>query len=135
MTGPTAWGQTRQVIATGNQSVTDADETVIATLPNISSRGAGFTIHLNGQAAFAVSAATTATTLRIRLGTLTGTIVGSLVIASAATAADLKNASGVVGGDYTPDQEIANATFVLTIQQTAAAAAWDTTYARLEAQQ
>lgn len=135
MPGPTAWPLTQQVIATGNQAITTTTETVIATLPNLNSRGSGYTIHFSGQAAFAVSAATTATTLRIRIGTVTGTIVGSAVIAAGATAGDLQDASGVVGGDYTPSQEIANATFVLTIQATAAAANWNTTYARLEAQQ
>lgn len=135
MTGPTAWPHIRQDIVTGNQAITNTTETVIATLNNINSRGAGYTIHFTGQAAFAVSAATTATTLRIRADSLTGTLLGSAVIVSGAVAADLTNDSGVVGADLTPNQEIAGATFVLTIQATAAAAAWNTTYARLEAQQ
>lgn len=135
MPGPTAWPQTKQVIVTGNQAITKNVETVIATLPNLNSRGSGYTIHFNGQAAFAVDAATTATTLRIRIGSVTGTVVGSAVIAAAATAGDVQDASGVVGGDYTPAQEIAGATFVLTIEDTSAGASWNTTYARLEAQQ
>lgn len=135
MPGPTAWPQTKQVIVTGNQAITTTDETVIATISNLNSRGSGYTIHFTGQAAFAVDAATTATTLRIRIGTVTGTVVGSAVIAAAATAGDVQDAPGVVGGDYTPAQEIAGATFVLTIQATGAGANWNTTYACLEAQQ
>lgn len=135
MPGPTAWPQTVQDIVTGNQSITDTTETVIATLANINSRGSGYTIYFTGQAAFAVSAATTATTLRIRSGSLTGTLLGSAVIVSGGVAADETAASGVVGATLTPDLEIAGATFVLTIQATAAAAAWNTTYAQLQAQQ
>lgn len=135
MPGPTAWPQTVQDIVTGNQSITNATETVIATLANINSRGSGYTLYFTGTAAFAVSAATTATTLRIRAGSLTGTLLGSAVIASGAVAADLTAASGVVGATYAPNLEIAGATFVLTVQATGAAAAWNVTYAQLRVQQ
>lgn len=135
MSGPTAWPQVTQAIVTGSQAITTTAETVIATLTNVNSRGAGFSINLTGQAAFAVNASTTATTLRIRLGSVTGTLVGSAVIVSGGTAGDIADASGSVGGVFTPAQEIAGATFVLTIQATSAAANWNTTYARLQQQQ
>lgn len=135
MSGPTAWPQIQQVTVTGNQAITTTDETVIATLSNLNSRGSNYPVQFQGNAAFAVSALTTATTLRVRLGTLTGTLLGSAVIAAGATAGDLQDASGVVGANYVPSEEFANATFVLTIQATGAGANWNTTFASLQAMQ
>lgn len=135
MSGPTAWPQIQQVTVTGNQSITTTTETVIATLSNLNSRGSNYLVQFQGVATFAVSAATTATTLRIRAGSLTGTLLGSLVIAAGGVAGDIADASGVVGANYNPAQEFANATFVLTIQATAAAANWNTTFASFQALQ
>lgn len=131
MTGPTAWPLIRQVIVTGTQAITTTTETVIATLANVNSKGSGFQLNFTGFAAFAVNADTTATTLRIRAGSVTGTLLGSAVIVAGATAGDLQDASGNVGATQNPTQEVAHATYVLTIQATSAAENWNTTYASL----
>lgn len=135
MSGPTAWPQIQSTFQTGTQAITTTTETVIATLSNINSRGSNFPINLVGSAVFAISAATTATTLRIRQGTVTGAVVGTLQVVTGGVAGDMNAGDGTVSATFTPSGEIANATFVLTIQATAAAANWNVTNAALTAQQ
>ena len=119
----------------GTQTIVTTTETVIATLTGVNSRGSNYPINLTGSAVFAVSALTTATTLRIRLGSLTGTIVGAAQIVQGGVAGDVNAADGSVVAQYTPAGELANQTFVLTIAATAAGANWNVTSAQLVAQQ
>lgn len=132
---PTPFPQIATATNTGTQAITTTTETVISTLSNVNSRGANFPVNLTGNAVFAVAAATTATVLRIRLGTVTGTIVGSQQTVSGGVAGDITFADGSVFAQYTPSGEMAGQTFVLTIQATGAGANWNVTSAQLIAQQ
>ena len=132
---PTPFPQIATVSNTGTQSITTTAETVISTLSNINSRGANFPVNLTGSAVFAVAAATTQTVMRIRLGTVTGTIVGSPQTVEGGVAGDIAFADGTVFAQYTPSGEMAGQTFVLTIQATGAGANWNVTSAQLIAQQ
>ena len=135
MPGPTAWPLIQTVTNSGVQTITTVTETIIATLTNVNSRGSNFPINFAGSAVFAVSAATTATILRIRQGTLAGGLVGVAQTVQGGVAGDVNAADGSVFGQFTPASEIANATFVLTIQATAAGANWNVVTASLTAQQ
>lgn len=135
MPGPTSFPQIAQTTNTGTQSITTTTETVIATLSNVNSRGSNYPINFNGSAVFAVQAATTAVTMRIRQGSLTGSIVGTAQQVSGGVAGDITAGDGTIGATLTPAAEVANATYVLTIQATAAAANWNVTYANLTAVQ
>lgn len=135
MSGPTAWPIIQSSFTTGTQAITTTAETVIATLSGINSRGSNFPINLTGNAVFAVSAATTATVLRLRIGTLTGTLIGTAQTPSGGVAGDVNAADGTIVATYTPAQEVAGLVVVLTIQATGAAANWNVTNAGLVAQQ
>lgn len=135
MPGNTAFPQIYSATNSGIQVITTTTETVIATLTNINSRGSNFPINIQGAAVFAVQAATTATVMRIRAGSLTGTLLGAAQTVSAATAGTTSGADGSIGAVFTPSQEVAGLVLVLTIQATAAAANWNVTFAQLIAQQ
>lgn len=135
MSGPTAWPIIQSAFTTGTQAITTTTETVIATLSNINSRGSNFPINITGNAVFAVSAATTATTLRLRLGSVTGSLIGTAQVPSGGVAGDVNAADGTIVATYTPAQEVAGLVIVLTIQATAAGANWNVTNAGLTAQQ
>lgn len=135
MPGPTAFPQILQSTNTGTQSITTTTETVIATLNNINSKGQGYALNISGSAVFAIQAATTAVTMRLRVGSLTGILLGPAQVVSGGIAGDITAGDGTVGAMWTPTGEVANATLVLTIQATAAAANWNVTYANLQSQQ
>lgn len=135
MSGPTAWPIIQNSFQTGTQAITTVTETVIATLANINSRGANFPINLTGNAVFTVSPLTTATTLRLRIGSVTGTLIGAVQATSGGVAGDVNFADGTVVATYTPTIEVAGLVVVLTIQATAAGANWNVTNAGLTAQQ
>lgn len=135
MPGPVAWPLLNTTTNTGTQSITTTTETVVATLTNINSRGSNYLINFQGSVVFAIQAATTSTTVRLRLGTVTGTIVGSAQVVSGGTAGTQTAGDGTVAGVFTPSQEVANLTVVLTVQAAAAAANWNVTLAQIIAQQ
>ena len=135
MPGSTAFPQIASTTNTGTQAITNNNETIIATLSNINSRGSNFPINISGSAVFTVQAATTATTMRLRLATLTGTLLGQAQPVYAATAGTTSGADGSIGAVYTPSLEVAGLVLVLTIQATNAGAAWNVTFAQLIAQQ
>ena len=135
MSGPTAFPIIATATNTGTQTVATTAETVIATLANINSRGSNYPINVTGRAVFAVNASTTATVMRLRIGSATGTIIGAAQTVQSGVAGDVSGADGGVAAQYTPAQEVAGLTIVLTIQATAAAANWSVTMAQLIAQQ
>lgn len=132
MPGPTAWQQQYQVINTGTQTVTTTTETVVATLANINSRSPGAAISIFGNVCFAVQAATTSTTIRLRVGSVSGTLVGSAQ-SIASVAGQVSGADGAVAATDTPAGEYAGQTYVLTVQAAAAGANWNVTFASLQA--
>lgn len=133
MPGPTNWPQTFSVVNTGTQAITTTTETVVATLNNVNSRGAGFGISLTGLVVCAVDAGTTVTTFRIRANSLTGSIVTGGTSAMGGIATDLTSIVAEVAGNDTTAVEFAGKTYVLTVQSTGAASNWNVTFARLNA--
>jgi hypothetical protein len=133
MPGPTAWQQNLFVINNSVQTVVTNAETVIATLVGVTSRSPGGPINLTGFAAFQVSALTTATTLRVRIGSVTGTILNAAAPAITGTAGS--TTTNTIDGSWQdqPVGEYNNQTYVLTIQSTAAGANWNVTLASLAA--
>lgn len=133
MPGPTPWQQSAYASSLGAQTITTTTETVICTLSGVTSRGQGFPVNLSGFAQFAVNAATTATLLRVRLGSVTGGIVGSVTGQYAATAGTATFDQLQVATTDNPTGEYAGQVYVLTIQATAAGANWNVTAATLSA--
>lgn len=132
MPGPTAWQQQFQVINTAAQSVTTTTETVVATLSGVNSRSAGAAVSLFGNVVFVVQAATTSTTIRLRIGSVSGTQLGtSQVIGS--VAGQVSGADGAIAAVDTPAGEYAGQTYVLTVQAAAAGANWNVTFSALQA--
>lgn len=131
MSGPTDFPQLQTVTNLSTQTITANTETVICTSNPINSRGSNYPINITGSMVSAVQAATTATTMRIRLGTLTGGIVGSTLIVQGGTAGTANTTDGTIGAQYTPALEVAGLLIVLTIQATAAGANWTVGFAQL----
>lgn len=135
MPGITAFPQILSVTNTGTQLITTTTETVISTLQNVNSRGSNYPINIQGSAVFAINASTTTVTMRLRLGSLTGTLLGQAQPVSGGIAGDITAGDGTIGAQYTPSLEVAGLVIVLTIQATAAAANWNVTYSNITAQQ
>lgn len=115
-----------------NTTLTTTAETVVATLTGVSTRGPGRKIQLKGHAKITTGGSTTALNLRIRRDSLTGTQVDEnnpIQIEAAAGSTEDHDASA----EDVPTGEVFNATYVLTAQQTAAAADGTCVYAYLEA--
>lgn len=132
MAGPTAWQQNLNTVNINAQSITTTSETVIATLSNINSRGSGGAIYFTASAVYAINASTTLTTLRLRVGTLTGTQLTSAAV-QGGTAGTQNNGDGTIGYLYQVAGEVSGLVVVLTIQATSAAANWNVNFASLRA--
>lgn len=115
-----------------DQTITTTTETVIATLTGVSTSGPGRTVRLKGEVKMTTGTATTALTPRIRRDSLTGAITHDATPEQVEVAAGLVESHDIVTGD-TLAGEVFNATYVLTIQQTAATADGTVHYAYLEA--
>ncbi len=108
-------------------------ETVIATLTGVSTSGAGKRVRLKGECKLTTGANTTDLNLRIRRDSLTGTETTESNLVRVEAAAPNNEDHDVMALD-TPAGEIFNATYVLTLQQTAATADGLCLYAYLEAE-
>lgn len=73
---PRAWSRRRRITVTGDVALVAAAETVIATLPGISTPAADTRIDLDGFAQITGLAGTTSITLRVRRDGVAGTLVG-----------------------------------------------------------
>ena len=99
------------------QTVTTTSETVVATLSGLSVSGPNLSITAEGNVALTAGASTTSVQLRLRRGTTTGgTLVGQIYqqpcTASAAT---------IVSGQWLDSPgEVANQSYVITVQQVGA---------------
>lgn len=100
-------------------------ETVILTLPGVSSEFPNQAIVLVALAAITLAASTTAMTLRIRQQSLTGTLVGEAVAQTGDVAASKISVLSCFGTDTSV--EVAGMTYVLTMQATAGATAANAT--------
>lgn len=132
MAGPTPWGQNFNVVNLGTQSITTTTETQITALTGINNRALGSPIYFAANAVFAINASCTSTTLRLRAGSSTGTILATGVV-SGGTAGTSTAADGTIAYLLNPSGEVAGYTVVLTIQATAAAANWNVTLASISA--
>lgn len=107
-------------------------ETVVATISGISNGSAGVPIRLRGVAQLTTGTNTTAVTPRIRRDSLTGTVVNEANAITVGAAAGSTEVFDVDADDFVSG-EVANATYVLTLQQTAASANGSALYAFIQA--
>ena len=116
-----------------NQAVVTSAETVVTTLSGISSARAGETIRFHGQVSILTGVATTAIILRVRATSLAGAIVDEPVSAELEAVAGSRETHDLVVVDLAPG-ELAGATYVLTVEQTAATADGSVQHASLKAE-
>lgn len=107
-------------VSTDTPLVTTA-ETVIATVSGVSTYRPGETLRIVATASITLGTATTALTFRVRRDSLTGTVVNQADPVQIETAAASTEDHTITCEDNLSG-EIANATYVLTVQQTAASA-------------
>lgn len=123
------WPQEFSSPVATNVTVTNAVETVVATLSGITTDGAGRRVALNGMIEHTTGTSTTAVVLRIRRGTdTTGTVVQTTTetIIGAVGSTDPYSVEVI----DTPG-DVNNQAYVLTVQQTGGAAAGTTVTAQL----
>ena len=110
---------TSAVIA--NATTTNNGETVIAQVTNVSNYAAGNRVHLRGWANITPGATTSALTFRLRRGVdATGLLIGTASAEGAGFTVGQADDWSVEGQETPP--EIAGASYVLTVQQTAGTA-------------
>lgn len=116
----TAWTQTVDTTNLSNTTLVTTAETVVCTLTGISTPMTGRRVRLTAHASIISGASTTSMAVRIRRDSLTGTLVGT---------SETDTIPGAAGtqADYTilvvdTPAEVANATYVMTVSQTAASA-------------
>lgn len=107
--------------STADTTLVTTAETVIATLSGVSMNKPGQTVGLRGTFTITTGGSTTAVTTRVREDSLTGTIVGEALADSVESAAGGTETHDIYC-EHAPSGEIAGKTYVLTAQQTAAAA-------------
>lgn len=117
---------------TADTTLTTTSETVVATLSGITTSQAGQTIALRGQATITTGGSTTAITLRVRRDSVSGTVVGEAIADQIEAAAGSTETHDIYAEDTTRG-EGSGFTYVLTAQQTAAAANGSALQASLEA--
>lgn len=113
-----------QQYTSGNQTavnVPTTTETVIATCVVPSIPGAGVNVNLTGVVHLTTGGSTTAVTVRVRRGGLTGTVIGTGPADTIIGAAGSTDPYTMLVTDNPPDS--ANLTYVLTVQQAGAVAA------------
>lgn len=104
---------------TADTTITTTTETVLATLSNISTPRAAMKVQLYGNAQVTAGTATTALTPRIRRGTdATGTLIGEGNPIQGGVTAGSTSSIDIATDDAPAD--LANASYVLTVQATAA---------------
>lgn len=117
-----AWSVVSDVIATADAAITTTTETVAATVSGVNMPGPGGRIKLSGFAQVTAGTGTTALTPRIRRGTdATGTLIGEGNPITGGVAAGSTTSLSLDTTDA-PAGELANQSYVLTIQQTGASA-------------
>jgi len=105
------------VNAAPDTTLTNAVETVVATLTGVLSQRGGQKVELEGQVNVTAGATTTAFVLRIREDSLTGNLVDEIATDTLATAVGSAE-DHVIHAEHTPTGELSNKTYVLTVTQT-----------------
>lgn len=109
------------VQVTADTTLTTTTETVVATLSGVNTPGPGYIVKLQGEAKVTTGGSTTALTLRIRRGTtITDPLVGEATAVQIEAAAGSTEDHDIMATDA--PGEVASQSYVLTVQQTAAAA-------------
>lgn len=117
---------------TADVTITTTTETVVATVTGISTPRAGVKVILSGMCQVTTGGSTTALTPRIRRGTaITDPLVGEGNALQVATAAGGTEELAITVEDF--PGEVAGQSYVLTVQQTAAAANGSSLFADLRA--
>lgn len=112
-------GQRFSALATVDVPVVTTAETVIASVPNVSTKQPGSKVSLFGSTQFTVGTATTALTFRWRRGVdATGTLIGEANVVQIDTAAG--STEDHVHSVEDAGVDLVGASYVLTVQQTAA---------------
>lgn len=113
--------------------VTNAAETVVATLGGVTSARPGQSVFLEGNINITGGTSTTAYVLRIREDGIAGNVVDELSTDTLATAVGSAEDHTIVA-THAPAAELSNKTYVLTVVQTAGAAGGTCNHARLRAE-
>jgi hypothetical protein len=124
--------RTTSTEVTADTTLVTTAETVIATLSDVSTSRPGGTVRFRGEAKLTTGGSTTAVTLRVRRDSVSGTVVdesNAVTIEAAAGSTEDHD----IQCDDSPSGEIFGATYVLTAQQTGAAANGTAIYAYLAA--
>lgn len=119
-------------VAADTTLVTTA-ETVVATLTGVATPRPGMSVRLHGSYVITLGTNTTAVTTRVRRDSLTGTLVDEAITEQISSAAGSSEGHEIVVTD-TGQGELAGATYVLTVAQTAASANGSVLHASLEAE-
>lgn len=109
------------VDAAADTTLTNATETVVATLGGITSQRLGQKVELEGQINVTGGTSTTAYVLRIREDSLTGNLVDEIATDTLASAVGSAE-DHVIHAEHIPAGELSGKTYVLTVTQTGGAA-------------
>lgn len=123
---------TYSVNVSADVTLTNATETVVATLSGVSMQRAGQRIDLRGTVNITGGTSTTAYVLRVREDSLIGTVVDELSTDTLASAVGSPEDHEITA-THTPSGELAGKTYVLTVTQTGGAAAGTCNHATLVA--
>lgn len=118
---------------TANTTLVTTAETVVATISNVSTYQPGEKIHLSAQAQLTTGVGTTAVTPRIRRDSVTGTVVNeanAITIGAAAGSTE----SFEVQCEDSFSGEVANQTYVFTLEQAGASANGTALFAHAQAE-
>lgn len=122
-----------ETYVTADTTLTTTAETVVATLAGVATNRPGQTLSFRGELTITTGGSTTAVTLRVRADSLTGTVVGEAPADAVEAAAGSVETHSISVADTAPG-EFSGRTYVLTAQQTGAAANGTVTLASLVAE-
>lgn len=124
--------RTYNVNVPANTVLVTTAETVVATLTGVSVARPGESVRLHGVVQLDTGASTTGLTIQVRRDGIAGAIVDEVSTDVIFAAAASRETHEIVVTDAAPG-ELANATYVLTVAQTAASANGSVVHASLEA--
>lgn len=125
--------QTYDVQVTSDTTVVTTAETIVATLPGVSTAGPNQTVRLQGELRITTGTNTTGLTLAIRRGsTVAGPVVGEATVVQVEAAAGSTEDHDIQVTDIPGD--VASQPYVLTVTQAAASANGSVLNANLRAE-
>ena len=106
---------------TADTALVTTAETVVATLTGVATNRPGQTLNFTGSVTLVAGTSTTAFTFRVRADSLTGTVIGEAPVDAIEVAVGSVETHTIDVTDTAPG-EFSGRTYVLTVQQTGAAA-------------